>query len=80
MSAGWFRSTRKITRAKAKMATASSRKAVAMDRFSTREVVTGGRMIVARPLPEAQMLRARARWRKNHRLMRMDTGIMDPRP
>ena len=49
-------------------------------RFSTREVVTGGRMIVARPLPEAQMLRARARWRKNHRLMRMDTGIMDPRP
>ena len=31
-------------------------------------------------LPEAQMLRARAFRRTNHRFMRMDTGIMDPRP
>ena len=61
LSAGWFRRARKITAARRKMATASIRKVVAMDRFSTRAVVTGGRTMVAMPLPEAQMLRARAR-------------------
>ena len=43
-------------------------------------VVTGGRTMVAMPLPVAQMERASALCWTNQRFMRIDTGIIEPRP
>ena len=51
-----------------------------MVRCSTRAVVTGGRTMVAMPLPVAQMLRAKARCRSNQRFIRSETGIIEPNP
>ena len=66
--------------AKRKIAAPSMRKAVPMVRCSTRAVVTGGRTMVAMPLPVAQMLRAKAQCRSNQRFIRSETGIIEPNP
>ena len=79
-SLGSFRRTSRTTPAQTRMAAPSMRKAADMENRSTKWVVTGGRTMVAIPLPEAQMLSASARCWSNQRLMRMETGIIEPRP
>ena len=62
------------------MTTPSRRNVSFMESRSTRAVVTGGRTMVAMPLPVAQMLRAKARCRSNQRFIRSETGIIEPNP